>query len=125
MSTTIEEQTTSTAGETTDTPPPPESEDALFDKSHYDDPELALQKIDGEGVDDIVVKFSGSVTLNRTDPEDVALMRAMKGGGDVSLMIEGRCAKKAWSFSDDGDGGVKEVRLEHAVNVHTVYRPVT
>lgn len=106
-----------------ETPSPPE--DALFDRSKYDNPELALQKIDGEGTDKIALKFSGTVFLDRMDPADVELMRNMKLGNDVTLMIEGKCAKKGWGFTTDREGELDVVKLEHAVNVHSVYKPVT
>lgn len=124
MSTTLEEPQTA---EETQEPPAPEPagpEDALFDKSHYDDPELALPKVDGEGTDKIALKFSGTVFLDRMDPRDVELMRSMKIGGDVTLQIEGRCSKKGWGFTTDREGELDVVKLEHAVTVHTVYRPV-
>jgi hypothetical protein len=123
MSTTIEEP--QTAAETTDTPPPPDPKDALFDRSNYDNPELALPKVDGEGTDKIALKFSGTVFLDRMDPADVELMRNMKLGNDVTLMIEGKCAKKGWGFTTDREGELDVVKLEHAVNVHSVYKPVT
>jgi hypothetical protein len=123
MTTTIEEP--QTTAETTDTPPPPDPEDALFDRSKYDNPELALPKVDGEGTDKIALKFSGTVFLDRMDPADVELMRNMKLGNDVTLMIEGKCAKKGWGFTTDREGELDVVKLEHAVNVHSVYKPVT
>ena len=107
------------------TPEPPDPEDALFNKSAYDLPELALPKVDGESTDRIALRFSGTVFLNRLDPADVALMNAMKLGSDITLQIEGRCAKKGWGFTTDREGDLDVVKLEHAINVHTVYRPVT
>jgi hypothetical protein len=121
MSTITEEpQTTEEAAaeETTEQP-----EDALFDKTVYDSPELDLPKVDGEYTDKIALKINGTVFLDRRDPRDVALMRSMKLGGDVTLQIEGRCSKKGWGFTTDREGELDVVKLEHAVNVHTVYRP--
>ena len=102
---------------------PDQQEDALFDKAKYDDPELALPKVDGEGVDRIAIKVTGTVFLDRSDPRDVDLMRRMKLGSDVTLMVEGRVSKKAHGFTTDREGELDVIKLEHAINVHTVYRP--
>jgi hypothetical protein len=118
------EENVATDDQPTDTTPPA-PEDALFDKSHYDDPELALPKVDCEGTDKIALKFSGTVFLDRMDPRDVELMRNMKLGNDVTLMIEGKCSKKGWGFTTDREGELDVVKLEHAVTIHSVYKPVS
>jgi hypothetical protein len=96
----------------------------LFDAKKFDDPKLALPSVDGEGVDKIAVKFSGTVFLDRSDSRDVELMRRMKLGGDITLQVEGKCSKKGHGFSTNKEGDLDVVILEHAVSVHTVYRPV-
>lgn len=107
-------------------PVEPDPEDgALFSKVVYDDPQLQLPGIDGETTDKIAVKFSGTVFLDRSDAADCELMRSMKIGGNVTLMVEGRVAKKGWGFTSDRDGDLDVVKLEHAINVQTVYKPVT
>ena len=121
MSTTIEDVETV---EETETPAPPGPEDALFDKTRYDSPELALPKVDGEGTDRIALKFTGTVFLDRSDARDVALIRSMKLGSDVTLQVEGRVSKKGWAFTTDREGELDVVKLETAINVQTVYRPV-
>jgi hypothetical protein len=98
--------------------------DALFDKAAYDSPELALPKIDGEGVDKIAVAFNGRVLLDRTDPRDVELIRRMKLGQDVTLQVEGRVSKKGHGFTTNKEGDLDAVVFETAVRVETVYRPV-
>jgi hypothetical protein len=99
-----------------------EDPDALFDAKRYEGP-LALPKIDGEGVDKIAVKFSGTVILDRSDEADVELMKRMKLGHDVTLQIEGRCAKKGHGYTTSREGELDAVVLQHAIAVHTVYRP--
>lgn len=99
------------------------ADDALFDKARYDDPELALPKVDGQGVDKIAIAFSGRVFLDRSDPRDVALMRSMKLGNDLTLNIEAKCSGKGNAFSTDKEGELDVIVLEHKAKVHTVYRP--
>ena len=124
MSTAVDEP--QTVEQDTDSGSEPQAQDeALFDKAKYDNPELALPKVDGEGVDRIAVKFSGTVYLDRSDPRDVELMRNMRLGNDVTLMVEGKCAKKGHGFTTDREGELDVIKLEHAINVHTVYKPVT
>src|SRR6266516_3123025 len=95
----------------------------LFDKSIYEREELQLPKVDGEPVDKIAIGFSGRVLLDRSDAADVALMRSMRLGGEVTLMVEAKCSGKAHSFSTDKEGDLDVVILEHKAKVHTVYRP--
>lgn len=103
---------------------PAEPKDALFDKKAYDSPALALPTVDGEGVDKIRIAFSGSVMLDRTDPADVALIRKMALGHDVSLMVEGKVSKKGHQFTTNKEGDLDAVVFETAVKVETVYTPV-
>jgi hypothetical protein len=95
----------------------------LFDKSEYEREDLALPKVDGEGVDKIGIKFSGTVLLDRGNPADVALIRKMRLGADVTLNVEATCAAKAHKFTTSREGELDAVVLEHAARVHTVYRP--
>lgn len=100
-----------------------EAKGELFDKSDYDREDIALPKVDGETTDKIAVKFSGTVLLERTDPNDVALMRKMRLGGDITLMVEAKCAGKGHGYTTSRDGELDAVVLTHAVRVHTVYNP--
>lgn len=94
----------------------------LFDKSVYEREELALPKVDGEGVDKIAVAFSGTVLLDRADPADVELMRRMRLGNDVTLMVEAKCSGKGHRFTTDREGELDVIVLEHKAKVHTVYK---
>jgi hypothetical protein len=98
-------------------------EEALFDKAIYEREELQLPKVDGEATDKIAVKFSGTVLLDRSDPADVALMRKMKLGGDITLNVEAKCAGKGHKFTTSREGELDAIVLEHGVRVHTVSRP--
>lgn len=96
--------------------------DALFDKTQYDDPELALQKIDDQSIDKIRVSFSGSVMLDRGSKADVALYRKLSlGKGGVTLMVEGRCSASGGKQSTNREGDLDVVVGEKTIKVETVY----
>jgi hypothetical protein len=96
---------------------------ALLDRSQYEREDRALPKVDGEPTDKIAIAFSGRVLLDRTDPRDVALMRRMLLGQDVTLMVEAKCSGKGHGFTTNKEGDLDAVVLEHRAKVHTVYRP--
>jgi hypothetical protein len=73
----------------------------------------------------IAIKFGGTVILDRSDPRDQAIFRSLELGNDVTLMIEGKCSKKGWGFTTDREGELDVVKLEHAVTIHSVYKPVS
>ena len=94
----------------------------IFDDTDYEREDLALPKVDGEGVDKIAIAFSGQVILDRSNPADVELMRRMRLGQDVTLMVEAKCSSKGHKFATDREGELDAVVLEHKAKVHTVYR---
>lgn len=60
-------------------------QEAAFDASQYDDPELKLDYIDGKPVDRIVVRFAGSVELDRHNRESVELFRRFQLGHRIDF----------------------------------------
>lgn len=126
MSTTTTEPLTEApnAGDDLEQEAPETPEGHLIDPAVYETEELALPKIDGEGVDRLALKFSGTVFLNRSDPRDVELIRRMRLGQDITLQVEGKCSKKGYGFSTDREGELDVVVQEHAVKIETVYQPV-
>ena len=100
-------------------------EGKLLDDERFLSEELALPKIDGEGVDKIAIGFSGRVMLDRSSPADVALIRAMALGKDVTLMVEGKVSKKGHGFTTNKEGDLDAVVFETGVKVELVYKPVT
>jgi hypothetical protein len=105
--------------------PPPEDPDgkALFDKSAYETEELALPKIDGEGVDKIAAKFGGTVWLDRGSPEDVALIRGVKVGQSVTLKVEATVGPPVPGFTTNKEGDLDVLYLGRKFVVTGVYRP--
>lgn len=64
---------------------PAAEQEAAFDASEYDDPELRLDYIDGKPVDRIVVRFAGSVELDRRNRECVELFRRFQLGHRIDF----------------------------------------
>lgn len=62
----------------------PEQTEA-FDASEYDDPRLRLDQVDGKDVDEIAIRFSGTIELNRKSPEAVELYRRFQLGHKIDL----------------------------------------
>jgi hypothetical protein len=85
---------------------------------------LALPAIDGEAPDRIEVQFTGGVRLDRSDPADVELMRALALGKEVNLRIVGVVRGKVGTVSWDEDGYPGETTHSAKVRITTVYRPV-
>jgi hypothetical protein len=119
-------------------PPPlpdPEPEDAepvsdegakdepapLFDRSKYNSEELALPKIDGEGIDKIRVDFSGSVMLNRMDKADVALFRKLRLAGEVELRVAGKVSAVKDGFTTSKEGDLDALVETRSVKIDTLY----
>lgn len=85
---------------------------------------LALPAIDGEAPDRIEVAFTGGVRLDRSDPADVELMRALALGKEVNLRVVGVVRGKVGTVSWDEDGYPGETTHSAKVRITTVYRPV-
>lgn len=67
----------------------------LFSPHAYDDPRLKLETKDGRHVNEIVLKFTGTITLNRRVPNDVALYKSLTLGKEVSYRVEANVAGNA------------------------------
>jgi hypothetical protein len=85
---------------------------------------IALKSIDGHGIDRIEVKFSGRVRLDRSDPADVKLMRALKLGKEVEMKVVGVVKGKPFEIVHDEDGFPGEVTSIAQLGVTSLYRPV-
>lgn len=97
--------------------------DGLFNAADYEREELAINKIDGNQIDRIAIKFAGTVFLDRSDPADVALYNKLRLGNDVTLQIEGKCSGTAAKGATDREGDLDVVVGERTVKVQTVYVP--
>jgi hypothetical protein len=66
-------------------PQTPPEQSTAFDPSEYDDPRLRLDPVDGKDVDEISIRFAGTITLNRKSPEAVELYKRFVLGHKVDL----------------------------------------
>lgn len=95
----------------------------LVDPAQYDDPELAIAKVDGNSIDRIALTFSGTVYLDRSDRDDVRLYNALKLGHDVTLMVEGKALGTGAKGATNRDGELDVVVGTKGIKVTSVYRP--
>lgn len=93
----------------------------LFDRSKYDREDLALPKIDGEGIDKIRVDFSGSVMLDRMRPEDVALFKRLALASECELRVAGKVSAVKDGFTTSREGDLDALIETRTVKIDTVY----
>jgi hypothetical protein len=94
---------------------------AAFDKTRYDDPELRITKVDGQGIDKIRIGFAGSVMLDRSNPKDVELFNKLTLGKEVELRVAGSVSKTQTGWTTNREGDLDAVVGERVVKVETVY----
>jgi hypothetical protein len=95
--------------------------DGLFDKADYTDPKLYLDQVDEKDVDKIRLDFSGSILLDRRNPDDVEFMRGLKLGQDVTLKVEAAVSSKRHGYTTGRDGDLDAVVYTAGFRVHTLY----
>lgn len=93
----------------------------LFDRSKYDNEELALPKVDGEGIDKIRVDFSGSVMLDRMNKDDVALFRKLALASECELRVAGKIAAVKDGFTTNREGDLDALVETRSIKVDTLY----
>ena len=93
----------------------------LFDSSAYEREDLAIPKVDGEGIDKIRLAFTGSVMLDRSNPADVALYNRAMLARDLELRISGRVARVATGYTTGKEGDLDAVVGERTIKVDSVW----
>lgn len=101
----------------------PDGQTAIIDRSQYEREDLAIAKVDGNAIDRIRLTFSGTVSLDRSEPADVALYNKLVLGRGVTLMVEGRCAGTGAKEATGRDGDLDVIVGQKTVAVTTVYIP--
>lgn len=96
-------------------------EDQLFSAADYDREDLQIAKIDGQSIDKIRVKFSGSVMLDRSDPADVALFNRLTLGNGAEIRAAGKVSGTGAGFTTNKDGDLDAVVGEKTLKVETVW----
>jgi hypothetical protein len=94
-----------------------EAADRLFNGDAYLDPELRLERVDGLQVDEIALAFTGTIRLDRSNADDVALYKRISRGAAVELQVGCRHAGINAAIAEDDDGartvtGTKRVKVE-------------
>lgn len=95
---------------------------ALFDARDYSDPRLTLDQIDDKDVDKIRIEFSGSVMLDRKNPEDVALMRGLHLGQSLELRVAATVGSKKHGYTTGKEGDLDAIVYTGGLKVDTVYK---
>lgn len=94
----------------------------LFNPDDYETPELQLPKVDGEGITKIHARFAGKVQLDRSNPRDVSLIRDLKMGRSVTLMVEVECGPPVPAMTTNQDGDLDVLSLGRTFKVTGVYK---
>lgn len=95
--------------------------DNLFNPRAYDDPALQLPMVDGQGIDKIGIKISGTIKLDRSKPDDVALFRRLQLGKKIDLKLGGRVAGVSTKGATDSDDNLSDVVGAKIINIDTIY----
>jgi hypothetical protein len=93
----------------------------LFNRDQYEREDLAIPKVDGNPIDKIRVKITGSIMLDRSAPADVALYNKLKLGHDVELRVSGKVSGSDTGFTTNREGDLDAIVGEKAVKVDTVW----
>lgn len=93
----------------------------LFDGAEYDDPKLRLPYVDEKPVDKISIRFSGTVDLDRMNPDHVELYRRFTLGhkivlGDVAGIVLNKPSRQV----RDKEGYVSDVAQTAVLSVESV-----
>ena len=100
----------------------PGGQTALVDRSQYEREDLAIDKVDGNAIDKIRLSFTGSIMLDRSDPNDVKLWNQLRLHKDgVTLMVEGRCSSTGAKGATNREGDLDVIVGEKSLKVETVY----
>lgn len=119
---TKEDDDTVTDQPATETPAADPDGKALFDRSQYDDPGLAIAKVDGQQIDKIRLNFSGSIMLDRSDKADVALYnKLILSDSTVTLMVEGECTGTGAKKNTNREGDLDVIVGVKTIKIGTVY----
>lgn len=78
-------------------PAEPTAEDELFEGKQFE----VRATIDGESADKIVIKYSGTQTLDPNDPKDVAFFEKMFLGRKLTLQVEAEVSGKNGQIKTD------------------------
>lgn len=91
----------------------------LFDPSKFTDPRLELLSKDGRRIDEILVAFNGSITLQRHAVDDVQLWQRLIMGADVEFTVTGRIVGDALTIKPATEKRREILSGKRTVGVHS------
>jgi len=98
---------------------PPKADSGLFDASKFDNPELAIPKVDGQSIDRIYIGFAGGFFLDRSDPNDVSFYNRLVFQKDATLQVDVRCNSVGAKGVTDRDGDLDVIVGKKVAKVHS------
>ena len=93
--------------------------DELFDGSVYTDPRLKIEK-NGRRITDIEVGFSGTVSLNRYDHDDVDWHQGLVEGSEVELRVTATVTKDGFTFKRATENAGAKFIERKTLEVHSL-----
>jgi hypothetical protein len=102
-------------------PAEPAADGKIFDDSAYEREDLAIPKVDGEGIDKIRITFSGNVMLDRSNPADVALFNRARLSQELELRCSGKVSAVTTGFTTSKDGDLDAVVGGKTIKVESVW----
>jgi hypothetical protein len=103
---------------------PAEGQEQAFDAGAYDDPRLRLDYIDGKRIDEISIRFAGTVKLTRGNPDHVELYRRLALGKEIDFAdmppLSGIVTNKPSRQVRDANGYVADVHQTAVVTITDV-----
>lgn len=99
----------------------PSGQRQAFDPAMYEDPDLRIDKIDGQNVQQIAVAFSGRVMLDRANPDHVRLYNSLTIGRDVELRVSAKSLGLIGKGATNREGDLDVLVGTRALKVDTLY----
>jgi hypothetical protein len=96
---------------------------AIVDRSQYEREDLQIPKIDGQTIDQIAMKVSGRIVLDRSDPSDVAVYNEITLGREVTLLVEAKCVATGATGATNREGDLDVVIGIKGIKVHSLRKP--
>ena len=94
--------------------------DTLFDPQLYETPELKLPPIDDQPIMGIAAKFSGTVRLERGNPDHVQFIRESRFGETRILTVEALVGPPVPDYRQ-ANGEIVDVTLTRSFTITRIY----
>lgn len=94
-----------------------EPQEQAFDAAVYD---LPIPAQDGHKADKLVISFSGSVELDRTNADDLDLVESLRLGREVTMRVSGPVTRKGFGLSGGKDDAPETTTYGVSVKVQSL-----